>query len=809
MKKNISINISGIIFHIEEDGYDKLKVYLDGISSYFSTFSDSKEIISDIEGRIAEIFLSKLNEEKQIITLDDVDHLVSTMGSIEDFQAIEDPDETEEQKQRQGQGAGQNKETHTHYTPPKGPRDLKRDESRKILGGVCAGIANYFNIDPLWVRLLSLILFLGSYGVLFIVYLVLWAVLPGSNQLEETHKTRKMFRNTEDKVIAGVASGVSTYFGLDVWVVRVLFFALTIVGGSGLIAYLVLWIILPEAKTITDKVQMKGEPITLSNIESNVKQSLNIQHEEEEHILVKILLFPFRLIAKIINGIGTVLGPILLLFVDVLRIMVGVAIMLAGFAGTFAIVVSTGILTGVLSGGFLVSWQHDHWNRVSEPILMLFESIPQIHYLMAFIFAIIPMLFAILLGISIISKRIVFNAVVGWSMFGLMIISGIFLAVNIPGIVYSYHEQANYEEDRSFNIDYSTFVLKADRKKGFENYYVTDLDFKGHEGTSIDMKLDFSSHGYSNEDAEEHAKMVRFDIIQEDSTLIFDNNISLKEDGKFKFQELDITVYLPYNRPFIMDRSIRNLVSYRAIDRYGYSRSQVNDENRWIFTEEGLECLTCEKVDDGWDDYRSNETSRLIDVADFNSIVLNSTVSVEIRKDSKYRVEIRGQESYIDNISFHSENGELEIKDIEELTTARNYSRSRDAVRVFIYTPNLQSIELRQASKANIKGLSGNDFSVRMDGAASAEMDVDYDVVDLSLSGNSSLELSGRGEQLSADVNGNSNLNGYNYRVKNSIIKVYGASSAKVYASETIEINRDIVSSVQYRGGGREIDSNQ
>ena len=89
MKKNISINISGIIFHIEEDGYDKLKEYLDTIHRYFASYDDSSEIIADIENRIAEIFLSKLKEGKQVITLEDVEALMATMGGIKDFKEVE------------------------------------------------------------------------------------------------------------------------------------------------------------------------------------------------------------------------------------------------------------------------------------------------------------------------------------------------------------------------------------------------------------------------------------------------------------------------------------------------------------------------------------------------------------------------------------------------------------------------------------------------------------------------------------------------------------------------------------------------
>lgn len=109
MKKNISINISGIIFHIEEDGFDRLKEYLDSINKYFSTFEDSSEIIADIESRIAEIFLEKLKEDKQVITNDDVSALMATMGSIQDFQAIEDDggmfDEKEEEPREENREA--------------------------------------------------------------------------------------------------------------------------------------------------------------------------------------------------------------------------------------------------------------------------------------------------------------------------------------------------------------------------------------------------------------------------------------------------------------------------------------------------------------------------------------------------------------------------------------------------------------------------------------------------------------------------------------------------------------------------------
>src|SRR5690349_16054550 len=139
MKKNISINISGIIFHIEEDGYETLRKYLDSINKYFSSFEDSSEIMADIESRIAEIFLSKLNEGKQVITAEDVSALITTMGSVSDFKAAEEQEfsqaesapKNDSSSERSSASTSSSENQNKTYTPPK---QLMRDQQRKIIG---------------------------------------------------------------------------------------------------------------------------------------------------------------------------------------------------------------------------------------------------------------------------------------------------------------------------------------------------------------------------------------------------------------------------------------------------------------------------------------------------------------------------------------------------------------------------------------------------------------------------------------------------------------------------------------------------
>jgi len=159
MKKTLSINVSGIIFHIEEDGYETLRKYLDSINRYFSSFEDSSEIIADIENRIAEIFLSKLNEGKQVITAEDVSQLIVIMGNVNDFKAAEDPDSHRDEFA----GEQPKKEPKAKSASSSESKRLVRDKSRKILGGVCSGLAHYFSIDPVWVRLIFVLLS-GGYG---------------------------------------------------------------------------------------------------------------------------------------------------------------------------------------------------------------------------------------------------------------------------------------------------------------------------------------------------------------------------------------------------------------------------------------------------------------------------------------------------------------------------------------------------------------------------------------------------------------------------------------------------------------------
>lgn len=807
MKKNISINISGIIFHIEEDGYVKLKDYLESINKYFSSFEGSTEIIADIESRIAEIFLSKLNEDKQVITLDDVTSLIATMGGIQDFQAVEEeiapdavePDQTGDSHQP-GDEDGQ----------PKPHKKLYRDTKRRIIGGVAAGIANYLSVDPLWIRLIFIILMFDVFvthavsSLVFLTYIIMWIVVPGSDNLKEDKKVKKMYRNPQQRVIGGVASGIAAYFDTDVTLIRVLFVLTTFIGGFGLIAYIVLWIILPEAKTITDKVQMKGEPVTLENIESNIKESQEArENPQEESVLVRILLFPFRLIAVILGGLSKALGPFARFLLEFIRVALGIVLTLTGLSILFGVLISGSVFLGISAGS-------EVFNITEFPFELIHEAVSPIGLISAMLVIGIPGLAIMLLGLSIVSKTRIPNASVGWAMFAIWILGVIGLSFTLPSIIYDYRADGEYTKTEYYDIDAENIVLDV-RETGFGEFEGVRLKLRGYDGEDIKIVQEFSARGSTKKEAIDHARNINYNIIQEDSILIFDSNIDYSLETKLRGQDLLMTMYIPYGVKFEMLNNFDDLIYY-SFGYQGFSSSQIIG-NTWMFNPSGLECLTCtdysssvEKRRENYEELyeenmRTGSNDTLFTLVDFNEISIDGPYRVNIVRGDQYRVVLDGYDQYLEKARVELRENRLLIQyDSDDELDLQRYNRK---VKVKIMIPNLKDLRLGGSADGDVSGFEEDELYIRLDDAASLDMDADIYSLDVRLAGASSLELTGAGKEIDANVSTASSFNSYNFSAENVTLKASGAAEAKVYATETLTIDASLVSDVRYRGGAK------
>ena len=174
MKKTITINISGVIFNIEEDAYDVLRTYLDKLGRNFTDSDGKEEIIADIEARIAELFTERLGDRKEVISQVDVDQVMNVMGKPEDL-GMDADDETE------------NKGWTTYTRTQK--RRVYRDTEKGVIGGVCAGISHYFGWDPIWMRIILLVVLFG-FGIGFLLYVLAWIIIPAAKTTAEKLEMR-------------------------------------------------------------------------------------------------------------------------------------------------------------------------------------------------------------------------------------------------------------------------------------------------------------------------------------------------------------------------------------------------------------------------------------------------------------------------------------------------------------------------------------------------------------------------------------------------------------------------------------------
>jgi phage shock protein PspC (stress-responsive transcriptional regulator) len=236
MKKTIKINISGVIFHIDEDAYEVLSKYLDRIHAHFKDQEGGGEIISDIEMRMAELFQARLSEHKQVISIEDVETVAGKMGDPQDFSQGED--------------------TASSGSSVAGTKKLYRDPDHAILGGVASGMGAYLNVDPVWIRLLFVVLMLG-YGFIAVLYLLLWLFIPKATTYEqklEMEGEKVTISNIEKKVkeeyeevksnfrkyrrseqYKNIGQGLNEIFIILGKILRVAFQVILILIGAGLV----------------------------------------------------------------------------------------------------------------------------------------------------------------------------------------------------------------------------------------------------------------------------------------------------------------------------------------------------------------------------------------------------------------------------------------------------------------------------------------------------------------------------------------------------------------------------------------------
>lgn len=375
MKKTLNINIGSRVFNIDEDAYDLLSRYLESIKKYFQKINIEDDIFQDIENRISEKFNSIL-KNRESLNIDDINNIIKEMGTLDDFKEAYNDFDTND-------FSNQNNES---KTTGKGKR-IYRNTSDKVIAGVASGLANYFSVDPIIFRLIFIAsLFAGGIGL--IAYIIFWIGIP-ANDSGKINENKRLYRDGDNEILGGVAYGLGNYFGIDPALVRVIFILSIFIGGFGILAYLILWVSIPEAKTVGEKMNMKGYPLTLENIEKFIKEKLS-KKDGEENLFVKIILFPFRIIGPIILGIISIIIPVLKILLSFILFVFSIVIIV------FLIVFTLGAINLIDYQDFIIG-SIDGLYISGINLSIIIAELPFYLQLSIFSFLIVALLFIIII----------------------------------------------------------------------------------------------------------------------------------------------------------------------------------------------------------------------------------------------------------------------------------------------------------------------------------------------------------------------------------------------------------------------------
>jgi phage shock protein PspC (stress-responsive transcriptional regulator) len=306
MKKTLTANISGKVFNIEEDAFSVLSKYLESISLYFKNYDDKDEILVDFEQRISENLLSILSNQSDVVQNSHIYKIIEIMGKPQDFDIdySEDFDQVKKFK-------------------------LKRNNNDRIIAGVASGLAEYLKIDPLITRiLLASLIFVGGFGFFF--YIVCWIAMPKSSMNESSNR-KKFYRDSDEKIIAGVCQGIANYLSVEVLFIRIIFIAMIFIGGWGFIFYLILWLLSKSAKTIKQKMDMSGYKLDLDNVKKYYDDSVKKNNGQKNKS--SFLFFPFKLVGQFFDKLLPFLGqiPKIILMIILFYLVSSAAIVLVVF----------------------------------------------------------------------------------------------------------------------------------------------------------------------------------------------------------------------------------------------------------------------------------------------------------------------------------------------------------------------------------------------------------------------------------------------------------------------------------------------
>jgi phage shock protein PspC (stress-responsive transcriptional regulator) len=525
MKKTFTINISGSIFHIDEDAYEKLQRYLHMLNRHFGAAIEGQEILQDIEARISELFIEKTANKVEVITDAMVDEVIARMGKPEDF--LEPGEEATSEKATTETAAPEEQKIR---------RRLYRDGDSRVLGGVCSGMGAYFNIDPV--------------------------------------------------------------------ILRIIFVLVLFMGGASILVYIILWIVVPKAKTTAQRLEMKGKEATVSNIAQSFKEEVNEVGENYN----KFMNTKNEKGVSRMDSFGDVVSSVFRVVLRVIILLFGAALIIGGIASLIGFVTSMAVGHSIMHGG---PWSFG-WDSDINMSTMLEHFVSPGAYTISLIALSlligIPILLILFVGTKLLFRYKTNNKLIGLGTFGL------WLAALIVLIVVAVNQVGNFGKQTSQTVtqkvDCTTcktlyletsddlFETMIDDHVSLDRMKIAMVNGKekllGHPRFTIEksstgeylLLIKKRARGSSTIDAQTNVEHIDYNFSQKDSTLKFDPYYFLKENSKWRNQEVSMILKVPEGKSVYLGKKMEDIIYDIENTENMWDGDMVG--KTWVMTPDGL-----------------------------------------------------------------------------------------------------------------------------------------------------------------------------------------------------------------------------
>lgn len=501
MKKTFTINISGTIFHIDDDAYENLQRYLHMLNRHFGTALEGQEILQDIEARISELFIEKTSNKVEVITNEMVEQVKTRMGTPEDFMES-DTDEPSSKAQPSGQS-------------PEGEQKLRR----------------------------------------------------------------RLYRDGESRVLGGVCSGMAAYFNIDVVILRVIFvLAFFLSAGVAMIVYIVLWIAVPKAKTTAQRLEMKGKEATVLNIQQSIKEEMN----EVGESFNRFKNSPDADGNTRRERFGDVVTSIFRVALRVLVLLFGVGLLMVGIGSLIGFITSMAIGHSFLQGG---PWNFgNHMDFDMSGVLQNFVSPGAFTVSMIAISILvgIPILLILFIGTKLLFRYKTNNKLIGLGTFGLWLVALIALIVVAVNQVGNFGKQTSQTISQKVDCTQCKTLYLETADDLYESLINNEISLDRMKIATVNGKEKILGHprftieksstgeylllvkkrarGSSTTDAQKNVEQIEYNFSQKDSTLLLDPYYFLKENAKWRDQEVIMTLKVPEGKSVFLNNKMESII---------------------------------------------------------------------------------------------------------------------------------------------------------------------------------------------------------------------------------------------------------